>query len=112
MRAHVLFFILWVLLVLFPAGDMLYSFGQYRVGKGLEAILSGPPYPKTDADRKARDSQMQAVTSRTDGYLTDIAQDGFEILLLAGVLFCFIRVWRRKSPQDVYAFSSKSKDAA
>ena len=112
MRAHVLFFILWVLLVLIPTGDMLYSIGQYRVVQGLQTILREPPYPKTEADREAHDRQMQALTERTGRYLTDIVQDGCEILLLTGVLFCFIRVWRRKIPEDADASSSRSQNAA
>ncbi len=107
MRTHILFLILWILLLLSRVGEMLYSLGQYRVTSSLESIMRAPPRPRGDDDE-----QLRALLKQKQEHLESGIEAGVEILLLGGVCFCFFKAWgNRKESASPYVWTRRTKHA-
>jgi len=86
MRKSVIFLILWSLLCLGRVGDALYSYGQFRVARGLELIYTTTPIPKEE-DSETRLRIAQSKSEWTDRAVTA----GVEVVLLIGICWVYFR---------------------
>ena len=110
MRTHVLFLILWGLLFISRPVGILHSVGEYRIAAGLEGIIQGAPYPRTEKEKQERDENLRNVVERKRRCLEEGIGTGVEMLLLAGVGVCFARAWRqRRESASPYVWTRRSR---
>jgi hypothetical protein len=107
MRTHVLFLILWILLLLSSGVEVLSELSQYRLTAGMESIMRGPPNPRGDDN-----AELDALLKQKQQHLLSVADAGVEILLLGGVCFCFFRAWGiRRESASPYVWTRKANNA-
>ena len=94
MRIQVLFFILFSLLCLSRAADLAGSLSEYRVVASLESLFR-LPHPKP---QPGDEQQMATLQEQKRQHFGAASAYGIELLLLAGIGYCFVRVWKRSKP--------------
>lgn len=95
MRIHIVFIILLTLLCLARITDMLVASGGVRLATSRQSLFKDPNKPTEDDHRRLADLEGQK-----NGYVEDAVQAGVELLMLGGICYCFIRVWRKRIPAN------------
>ena len=108
MRTHVLFLLLWSLLVIARVAESVSEFVEFRLAARKVEIFRGPPHPYSE------DSQtMLARLEHKQNHLVAGRDAGVEVILLGGVCFCFFRVWRiRKESASPYIWTFRRRTDA
>ncbi len=107
MRTHVLFLILWSLLLLSRVADLVTDAGRYAIATSFGHALRASPNART-----ADDPEVSAPLEQRRAHLTAACDAGVEILLLGGVCFCFFRAWGiRNDSASPYVLASKPRHA-
>jgi len=93
MRIHVIFLMAWVLLCFARATDVLYEFGEYRLGTHMETALEVTPGGLPEDERN-----QVALREQTKVHLERGITALVEMLLLAVTCFCFFRILKKRVP--------------